>query len=138
MFAAVLDLAEYRVGTPVEIGAAAVTAAPTTHSGLPHCLRLEAGGRVLGYTGDTGPDPAVAAHLHGCHVLLAEATLLAADPPGEAHLSAAQAAQLAQAAGADRLLLTHVPSERRARALREARRGFPRVDLALPGLRTSV
>lgn len=138
MFAAVLDLAEYHPGAPLQIGRATVSAGPTTHSGLPHCLRVEVDGRVLGYTGDTAPDPAVAAHLAGSHVLLAEATLLAGDPPAGQHLTAADAAVLAAAVGAQRLLLTHVPQERRARALREARRGFARADLALPGLVAAI
>jgi ribonuclease BN (tRNA processing enzyme) len=138
MFAAVLDLSEYRVGASVTIGAAAVTAAPANHPGLAHCLRVEAAGRALGYTGDTAPDERVAAHLHGCRLVLSEATLLATESPGGGHSSAADAADLAAGAGAERLLLTHVPHEQRARALREARRRFARTDLALPGLRAGV
>jgi ribonuclease BN (tRNA processing enzyme) len=138
MFGSVLDLAEYRVDTPFTLGSAVVLAAPADHSGLPHCLRVEIGGRVLGYTGDTAYDAGVAAHLRGSHVLLAEATTLEGDAPGGPHQSAADAARMALAADAGRLLLTHVPQERRARALREARRAFPRTALALPGLRVDV
>src|SRR5439155_4130945 len=46
---------------------------------LPHWvpnagIRLTAGGRVLAYTGDTGPSPDVVNLAHGADLLLAEAT----------------------------------------------------------------
>jgi ribonuclease BN (tRNA processing enzyme) len=100
---------------------------------------VEVDGRVLGFTGDTAHSVDVAAHLRGSHVLLAEAVLPEGrDGSSSGHSTATDAAALAVDVGAERLLLTHVPHERRARALREARRAFPHVDLALPGLRVEV
>jgi ribonuclease BN (tRNA processing enzyme) len=82
---------------------------------LPHFvpnlgLRLTAGGRVLAYTGDTGPSPDVAELARGADLFLAEATfpeeVTGNDPR---YLSTArQAGQYAVAAGAGRLLLTHL------------------------------
>jgi ribonuclease BN (tRNA processing enzyme) len=82
---------------------------------LPHFvpnlgLRLTAGGRVLAYTGDTGPSPDVAELARGADLFLAEATfpeeVTGNDPR---YLSTArQAGQYAAAAGAGRLLLTHL------------------------------
>jgi ribonuclease BN (tRNA processing enzyme) len=51
----------------------------------------------------------VADHLAGVDVLLAEATLQDASEPYLFHMSARQAGELATAAGARRLLLTHIP-----------------------------
>ena len=71
---------------------------------------LEAEGRVLTYSADTGPSPVVGALADGADLFLCENTL----PPGEegravevGHLSARQAAQIAVQADARRLLLTH-------------------------------
>jgi ribonuclease BN (tRNA processing enzyme) len=99
---------------------------------LPHFvpnlgLRLTAGGRVLAYTGDTGPSPAVAELARGADVFLAEATfpeeVTGSDPR---YLSTAvQAGQHAARAGAGRLLLTHLwPGTAPQAALDAARRAF--------------
>ena len=62
-------------------------------------------GRLV-YTGDTGPSPELAAWAAGCDLLLAECSLpesLALD----LHLTPERAGDLARAAGAKRLVLTH-------------------------------
>jgi ribonuclease BN (tRNA processing enzyme) len=58
------------------------------------------------YTGDTGPDAALAAWARGCELLLAECSL-PADRAIPLHLTPEQAGTLARAAGARRLVLTH-------------------------------
>ncbi len=139
LFGIVLDLREYGAREPFAIAGAVVHAAPAAHSGLAHCLRVEAGGRVLGYTGDSAPSADVAAHLEGSHLLLAEAVVPeGADGSAHGHSTATEAAGLAVDAKVERLVLTHVPSALRAQGLRAARARFPRTDLALPGLRTAV
>jgi ribonuclease BN (tRNA processing enzyme) len=82
---------------------------------LPHFvpnagLRLTAAGTVLAYTGDTGPSPDIAALARDADLLLAEATYPHAVPRhSAAYLSSAVAAgQHAAAAGAGRLVLTHL------------------------------
>jgi ribonuclease BN (tRNA processing enzyme) len=82
---------------------------------LPHYvpnlgMRIEAGGRVLAYTGDTGPSAGIVALARGADLLLAESTYADEVPaPDAAFLSSArQAGQAAADAGAARLLLTHL------------------------------
>lgn len=99
---------------------------------LPHWLpnlgvRLTADGKVLAYTGDTGPSDEVVKLARDADLLIAEATYL--DPvPSDArpHLSSASVAgRQAAAAGAARLLLTHLwPGSDRAAALVEAAAGY--------------
>jgi len=62
-------------------------------------------GRLV-YTGDTGPSSALAQWAAGCDLLLAECSLPAA-LAAETHLTPEQAGELASAAGAGRLVLTH-------------------------------
>ena len=82
---------------------------------LPHWVpnvgvRLAAGGKTLAYTGDSGPDPAIADLARGADLLLAEATYADKVPPGSrAYLSSAsQAGGQAMRAGAGHLALTHL------------------------------
>ncbi len=95
---------------------------------LPHWrpnlgLRLTAAGKALAYTGDTGPSEEVIKLAQDADLLIAEATHL--DPvPRDARpylSSASVAARQAAAAGAGRLLLTHLwPGTSHAAALAEA------------------
>jgi ribonuclease BN (tRNA processing enzyme) len=82
---------------------------------LPHWVpnagvRLAAAGRVLAYTGDTGPSPALVELARGADLFLAEASYPKQVPAGAAdYLSSAQrAGEDAARAGASRLLLTHL------------------------------
>jgi ribonuclease BN (tRNA processing enzyme) len=82
---------------------------------LPHTLpnagvRLSAGGTVLAYTGDSGPDPEVVALARNADTFIAEATFLDEVPEGmRGYLSSARlAGRQAAAAGAGKLLLTHL------------------------------
>ena len=82
---------------------------------LPHWLpnagvRLAAGGRVLTYTGDSGPDDGVVGLARGADLLLAEASFAGQVPEdSRRYLSSAhQQGRQAAAAGAGRLLLTHL------------------------------
>lgn len=80
-------------------------------------LRFETGGKVIAFTGDTGPDPRVDELARGADVLFAE-MVSAADrllvPPqilrhmDEEHLSPAAVGQLATRAGVKKLVLTHI------------------------------
>jgi ribonuclease BN (tRNA processing enzyme) len=82
---------------------------------LPHWVpnagvRLAAGGRVLAYTGDTGPSPDVVALARDADLLLAEATYVEQVPETSRRYltSARDAGRQATQAGARRLLLTHL------------------------------
>ena len=73
-------------------------------------MRAEAEGRVLVYTADTGPSDDVAALARGADLLMAEATFQeAVNPAPDVHMTGAEAGALAAAAGAGRLVLTHIP-----------------------------
>lgn len=82
---------------------------------LPHFvpnagLRIQAGGSVLAYTGDAGPDPALVSLARDADLLLAEATYVEAVPERHAGRlsSAVDVAKAATEAGAQRLMLTHL------------------------------
>lgn len=95
---------------------------------LPHWLpnlglRLSAAGRVLAYTGDTGPSEAVIELAKEADLLLAEATYLEPVPEhARPYMSSAKiAARQAAAAGVGRLRLTHLwPGTDKAAILAEA------------------
>jgi ribonuclease BN (tRNA processing enzyme) len=83
---------------------------------LPHYLpnagvRLSAPGLTLAYTGDTGPDPALAVLGRDADLYIVDATDSAQQSGGPAGpaltLTACEAGEAAAAAGARRLLLTH-------------------------------
>lgn len=98
---------------------------------VPHAgLRLTAPGVTLAYSGDAGPDPALAELGAGADPFIVGATLRGAAPEGadgDGHLlmSAAQAGTWATRAAARRLLLTHFwPDSDRSLSLAEARATF--------------
>lgn len=86
-----------------------ITSWPTVHYVPTVGLRVEvkANGRVLGYTADTAPTPAVDRLARGASLLVHEA---AGAAPG--HSSAEQAGQTATTAGAQRLVLIHYDPRR--------------------------
>ncbi|PQD95507.1 hypothetical protein CYL18_09500 [Pradoshia eiseniae] len=98
-------------GTTVQIGPFAVTAMRTKHSVPCFAYRIEAGGRIFGYTGDTAFKEEFASFFHGTHVLLSECNFYkgmeAAERAG--HLTSEHAAVIARDAKIERLILTHLP-----------------------------
>ena len=114
------------------LGPFRVTTARTAHPVECHAVRLEAGGRSLVYTGDTGPCDAVTELSRGADVLLAEAAHPdVPDLPPDLHLTGRQAGETAAAAGVGRLLVTHVPAWVDADAqLAAARSVFAGAELA--------
>ena len=94
---------------PTTIGPFEVTAIEVDHPTPAYGLRIGYGGRLLAYTGDTGPCAALNELADGVDLLLSEATWTdAADRPAGVHLSGKQAGALARSAGVGRLLLTHI------------------------------
>lgn len=77
----------------------------------PNCgIRIDAGGDSLVYTGDTGVTDALPTLAEGAGTLLSESTLREPDRSGHGHLTAAEAADAARAAGVAELVLTHFSS----------------------------
>lgn len=74
--------------------------------------RVEAGGRSLAYSADTGPAWSPAQFAAPIDLMVYEATLpVAMEPLGIPHVSGRQAGERARAAGVGRLVVTHVPPE---------------------------
>ena len=142
-FTSMVTVAEYDPARPLTIGDAVVTFAPAVHDIPAWSIRVQpSAGHALGYTGDTGPAAALAGFFTGVHVLVAEATLLApgvrpSDERGS--MTAAEAGELAVAAGAEILVLTHMWEELGFASYRaQAAAVFPgRIEMATPGLTLS-
>ncbi len=95
---------------PVEIGPFLVEPVRVAHPVPAYAVRVTAGGRTIGYTGDTGPCDALDRLAGGADLLLAEASFHhgALNPP-DVHLTGHQAGEVAARNGVPRLVITHVP-----------------------------
>ena len=138
MLAAGYVLHEVNPGSSLDIGPFGARTRLLPHSRPNAGVRLTAGGRVLAYTGDTGPDDGVADLARGADLLLAEASF-ADEVPEDLRgtlSSARQQGRQATAAGAGRLLLTHLlPGTDPAAARAAAEQGYRgEVGVATPGL----
>lgn len=95
-------------GTEFAVGDQRWRCSRTDHPVETMGLRVDADGRSLGYTADTGPRWSIA-ELGPLDLGLSEATFLHDSPErNPVHLSAHQAGTLAREAGVRRLVLTHV------------------------------
>lgn len=125
-----------------EIGPFRITTARVAHPVEAYAIRVEAGGRSLVFSGDTGPCDALVELSRGADVALYEASFLSryADLPPDLHLTATQAAEHAVRAGVDRLVLTHlVPWTPREETAEEAMKAFDgELAVASPGLVVEV
>ncbi len=135
-----MNLHEVQPGTRLPIGTFSARFAETRHTAESLAVRLECGGRALGYTGDTGPSPDLAGFFRDVDLLVAECSLpdeLAQDN----HLTPKGLAELANGSGAKRVAVTHVyPQLQRldvAQLIRDA--GFHgEIVLARDGLELDV
>ncbi len=119
-----------------QIGSLRITTQVVCHPVEARAIRVSAGGRVLTYSGDTGPHPGLAEFAQGSDVALFEASFLTdAANPADLHLTAAEAAAASASAGADRVVLTHlVPWNSPEATLAEARGVRADAVLAAPGM----
>lgn len=106
-----LDYREMTVGTPNRMLDLVVTPQPARHTAQtnPTALRVEVGGRVVAYTGDTEWTDEVARIAEGADLLIAECYYYA--KPIKWHLNYPAIADHVRAAGAKRLILTHMSAE---------------------------
>jgi ribonuclease BN (tRNA processing enzyme) len=96
-------------GDVFDIGPLHFTTFEMTHIGVRAVgYRVEAGGAVLAYTGDSGPCDEVIEMSRDADLMVAEATYQDDSSQAFFHMSATQAAEHAKAAGAKRLVLTHI------------------------------
>jgi ribonuclease BN (tRNA processing enzyme) len=103
---------EFAAGDRFEVGPFQVQTWPLPHWVPNAGIRLTAAGRVLAYTGDTGPSPALVQLASGADLFLAEASFPSPEQvpaSAAAYLSSArQAGRDAAGAGVGGLLLTHL------------------------------
>lgn len=104
-------------------------------------VRIEKDGSVFAYSSDTGPGGDISGLASGADVFLCEATLQDSDETWEGHMSASQAGAAGDAAGAKKIILTHIPPERDAGlSLAEAHKtsGDSEIQIASDGLKIRV
>jgi ribonuclease BN (tRNA processing enzyme) len=114
MFERAFEVDEFESGRPFELAGLTLIAQPVIHYTIPaHGFRVE-GEQTLAYSGDTGPCSELVELAQGADLFLCEATLgdSASEGPPRGHLSAEEAREASEEAGARRLVLTHRPDER--------------------------
>jgi ribonuclease BN (tRNA processing enzyme) len=118
-------LRSFTAGVRFEIGPFTVDTWALPHFVPNAGLRLTSGGRVLAYTGDTGPCRELADLARDADLFLAEATYPDQVPAADARYlsSALQAGEYATRAGAGSLMLTHLWPGTLAVRAEEAARG---------------
>ncbi|HET8523151.1 MAG TPA: MBL fold metallo-hydrolase, partial [Thermomicrobiales bacterium] len=115
-FSTVFDIAEFDPAQSITIADATITFAPTVHYLPCWAMRVTTPGTDgdLFYSADTGPAADLAGLAYGCMVAVVESTFI--DPTKEpfesrGHLTATEAGELAERAGAQTLVLTHLCEE---------------------------
>ena len=127
-------------GDRFTIGSIQFACSRTDHPVETMALRIDGGGSSLVYSADTGPGWSPEVFAPGIDMALLEATLLADREGQSPHLSARQAGTMAAAAGAEKLVITHLwptsdPEDHRT----EAEEAFGRpVEIAVPHARFEV
>ncbi len=130
------DFREYD-DQPIRLGPFTISVTPVAHPITAYGLRVESTGRVLAYSGDTGPCQALVELACGADLLLAEASFVEGrDSARGVHLTGRRAGEAAAQAGVGRLVLTHIPAwNDPAATLAEARAAYPGpVEVAHPGM----
>jgi ribonuclease BN (tRNA processing enzyme) len=97
-------------------------------------------GTRLVYAGDTGPNDALVEFSRGADLFVCEATLASPshDDPKRGHVTADEAIDMAEAAGARRALLTHYPTALRETIIRRCAERGGLAATALPDMTLTV
>ena len=122
----VFEVREYDPAAKLAIGAGEVTFALTSHYIPAFALRYDRGGQSVTYSADTAPESRVVSLARETDLFVCESTLLADDVERgmRGHSSGREAGQMAHAAGARRLVLTHYAESATARDLDEGAREY--------------
>ena len=139
-FEDVYDFREPGPGT-YQMGPFTITSTVVRHPIECHGLRIEAGGKVLTYSGDTAACSELVELARGADLFLCEASWPSVPtPPPGIHLTGREAGEHAAQAGVKRLLLTHLmPFHDPQAMLAEAKETFDgHIDLVSPGAVYSV
>lgn len=107
----------------LDLGPFHVEAFDVVHPVTAYALRITVDGRTLAYSGDCAPCEGLDRAATGADLLLAEAAFCDGDEnPEGIHLTGVEVGELANRAGAARLVLTHIPPwHDKQRAVDEAR-----------------
>lgn len=119
-----------------QIGPLSVTVRRVSHPIEAYALRIEVGGVVFCYSGDSSVDDALVASARDADLFLCEASLLTRwNQPDGIHLTGRQAGEHAERAAVKRLVLTHLPAwTPEDELLAEARAAYPGpTEVARPG-----
>lgn len=128
-------------GATFEAGPLRVRTALMRHQVPTMGMRLEADGRSLAYSGDTGPTDALVELARGADALVAEATWIRrAEGWDYIHMTAEEAGQAGRRAGVGRLVLTHIwPTNDHSAVAEQAGEAFGGpITLAEKGLRLDL
>lgn len=123
-------------GGEFTIGPFTITASEVAHPVTAYSMRIEADGRTLTYSGDTGPCTALVDSARDADLFLCEASFVhGQEHPPDLHLTGVEAGQAATESGVRRLVITHVPPWHDAdEMLREAAQSYDGpLELAAPG-----
>lgn len=128
----VFDWHELPATAPYDVGPFRLSSWALPHFVPNAGVRLSTPGLTVAYTGDTGPDPALAELAHGADLFIAEASdrhqqhgVPAAPPGPKLYLDSPDAGAVAAAAGVRSLLLTHFwPGNDRERSRAAAAASF--------------
>ena len=129
------ELREYDPDAELEIGALRVRFRLAPHYVPSYAVSLDDGSTRLVFSADCGPNDNLVELAQGADLLLIEATLVQPDLEDGAHLTAAEAGEMAARAGAARVVVTHFSDmldAGRIRAEVQAAYGGP-VELAAEG-----
>lgn len=103
-----LEVREMDAGHTVEItDGLDLSTWKTPHTDESQALLAETDAARIGYTGDTGPEPALEEFFRGADLLVSECSLLD-EEVGDNHMSPGRVARLARGASPGLLLLSHV------------------------------
>lgn len=98
-------------GETTLLGPFEVTPMRVDHPVTAFAVRVAAAGRVLVYSGDTGPMDELVDFVGGADAFLCEASFVESrDNPPNLHMTGAEAGDCATRAGVGRLLVTHIPA----------------------------
>lgn len=129
------DVVEYEAAEPIEVGSLVLEFAEVPHFVPTHAVsvRTKAGGRFV-FGADHRPCGEILEFARGADLLMLEATLLVPETGVRGHMTSSEAAAIAQEAGVDRLVLTHMSDELpREELLAQAQAIHPETVMAAPG-----
>ena len=114
------ELSEYDPAAELDLNGLRARFRLVPHYVPSYAVSLDDGRARLVFSADCGPNEALVELATGAELLLIEATLVAPDLEDHAHMTAAEAGEIARRAGVDRVVLTHFSDLLDADAVRAA------------------